>query len=81
VKEFIANTPDLCERPAPTPVLQAGQPETLLSEYVFNERSELVVTGTHSLTGILHTAIGSVAERLLEALPCDVLIVRQIEGK
>lgn len=81
VKEFIANTPDLCERPAPTLVLQAGQPKTLLSEYVFNERSELVVTGTHSLTGILRTAIGSVAERLLEALPCDVLIVRQIEGK
>ena len=35
-----------------------------------------MVTGTHGRTGLLRTAIGSVAERLLEALPSDVLIVR-----
>ncbi|MCJ9714511.1 universal stress protein, partial [Bordetella hinzii] len=29
---------------------------------------------------ILRTAIGSVAEKLLEALPCDVLIVRQAKA-
>lgn len=80
-KVFVACTPELNGRPAPKLVLQPGQPEALLSEYVFNERCELVVTGTHGLTGILRTAIGSVAERLLEALPCDVLIVRQTEAK
>jgi len=79
-QKFLANTPELAGRPAPKLVLEAGQPETLLSEYVFNHRSELVVTGTHGLTGILRTAIGSVAERLLEALPSDVLIVRQIDN-
>ncbi|CPM84571.1 universal stress protein [Bordetella pertussis] len=31
-------------------MLESGQPETLLSEYVFNRRCDLVVTGTHGLT-------------------------------
>lgn len=75
-KEFLAETPELAERARPKVVLECGQPETVLSEYSFNHRSDLVVTGTHGRTGILRTAIGSVAERLLESLPSDVLIVR-----
>jgi nucleotide-binding universal stress UspA family protein len=75
-RQFIAETPELAQAAPPKVVLEAGQPETVLSEYSFNHRSDLVVTGTHGRTGILRTAIGSVAERLLEALPSDVLIVR-----
>ncbi|KRC84808.1 Universal stress protein E [compost metagenome] len=74
--QFIAETPELPKGVPPKVVLEAGQPETVLSEYSFNHRSDLVVTGTHGRTGILRTAIGSVAERLLESLPSDVLIVR-----
>ncbi|EHK67429.1 universal stress protein [Achromobacter arsenitoxydans] len=73
---FIAETPELPKGMPTKVVLEAGQPETVLSEYSFNHRSDLVVTGTHGRTGILRTAIGSVAERLLESLPSDVLIVR-----
>ena len=75
-REFIAETAELADVEAPKVVLECGQPETVLSEYSFNHRSDLVVTGTHGRTGLLRTAIGSVAERLLEALPSDVLIVR-----
>ncbi|MCS3509626.1 MULTISPECIES: universal stress protein [Achromobacter] len=75
-REFTANTPELAGRTPPQVVLEPGQPETVLSEYSFHHRSDLVVTGTHGRTGILRTAIGSVAERLLESLPSDVLIVR-----
>lgn len=74
--EFLAGIPELETRPAPSLVLEGGQPETMLSEFAFHRRSDLVVTGTHGRTGILRTAIGSVAERLLESLPSDVLIVR-----
>lgn len=74
-REFTAETPELAGL-TPNIVLEPGQPETVLSEYSFNHRSDLVVTGTHGRTGILRTAIGSVAERLLESLPSDVLIVR-----
>ncbi|NMK47180.1 universal stress protein [Achromobacter sp. Bel] len=77
-QEFTADTPELAGK-TPHIVLEAGQPETVLSEYSFNHRSDLVVTGTHGRTGILRTAIGSVAERLLESLPSDVLIVRLTE--
>ncbi|QWF50701.1 universal stress protein [Bordetella hinzii] len=77
---FLAETPELAGRTPPDIVLEPGQPENLLSEFVFNRRCDLVVTGTHGLTGILRTAIGSVAEKLLEALPCDVLIVRQAKA-
>ncbi|MFF7059478.1 MAG: universal stress protein [Achromobacter spanius] len=75
-REFTANTPELAGRTPPEVVLEPGQPETVLSEYSFHHRSDLVVTGTHGRTGILRTAIGSVAERLLESLPSDVLVVR-----
>ena len=80
-QEFLAETPELAERARPKVVLECGQPETVLSEYSFNHRSDLVVTGTHGRTGILRTAIGSVAERLLESLPSDVLIVRLAAGE
>ncbi|MBR8655996.1 universal stress protein [Achromobacter sp. Marseille-Q0513] len=80
-REFLAETPELAERARPKVVLECGQPETVLSEYSFNHRSDLVVTGTHGRTGILRTAIGSVAERLLESLPSDVLIVRLAAGE
>lgn len=74
---FLADTSELAGKTPPDIVLEPGQPENLLSAFVFQRRCDLVVTGTHGLTGILRTAIGSVAEKLLEALPCDVLIVRQ----
>jgi nucleotide-binding universal stress UspA family protein len=77
-REFTTATPELANVTAPKVVLECGQPETVLSEYSFNHRSDLVVTGTHGRTGILRTAIGSVAERLLESLPSDVLIVRLV---
>jgi nucleotide-binding universal stress UspA family protein len=36
-----------------------------------------LVTGTHGTTGLNRTAIGSVADALIEKAPCDVLVVRQ----
>ncbi len=74
--EFLAATTDL---PAGVPartLVEDGEPETLLSDYVFAERCELVVAGTRRIRGIMGAMVGSVAERLLEALPCDMLLVR-----
>lgn len=61
--------------PADT-VVQYGEPETVLSEYVFQQRCDLVVAGAQRMTGIMGAMVGSVAERLLEALPSDVMLVR-----
>jgi nucleotide-binding universal stress UspA family protein len=38
-------------------------------------RAELLVIGTHGKTGLAHALLGSVAEDLLRAPPCDVLAV------
>jgi nucleotide-binding universal stress UspA family protein len=65
--------------PASTPVrtlIEYGEPETLLSDYVFQQRCELAVVGTQRTKGIVGAMIGSVAERLLDTLPCDILLVR-----
>lgn len=75
-QRFLAETAGL---PAGVPahtLIQYGEPETLLSEYVFQNRCELVVAGTQRIKGIMGAMVGSVAERLLEALPCDVMLVR-----
>ncbi|AOB32867.1 hypothetical protein AKI39_22155 [Bordetella sp. H567] len=61
--------------PADTTV-QYGEPETLLSEYVFRTRCDLVVAGAQRMKGIMGAMVGSVAERLLESLPSDVMLVR-----
>lgn len=69
------------ERPesvkAETVVIEHGAPDKTLPAYVKSHDIELVVLGTHGVTGILRTAMGSVAEKLLENLACDVLVVRQ----
>jgi nucleotide-binding universal stress UspA family protein len=61
--------------PAST-AIQYGEPETLLSEYVFRNRCDLVVTGAQRMKGIMGAMVGSVAERLLDTLPSDVMLVR-----
>lgn len=61
--------------PADT-MVQYGEPETLLSEYVFQTRCDLVVAGAQRMKGIMGAMVGSVAERLLESLPSDVMLVR-----
>lgn len=57
-------------------VVVEGRPETVLADYVDAQRPDLVVTGTHGLTGPSAGVIGSTTEALLTTLRCDVLAVR-----
>jgi nucleotide-binding universal stress UspA family protein len=38
--------------------------------------AELVVVGTHGRTGLARVALGSVAEKVVRAAPCSILVVR-----
>jgi len=80
-RQFVSATPELAGAEPPECRIEHGPPATLLSEYACAQDLELAVVGTHGLTGLLRTAIGSVAESLLESLPCDVLVVRQTHAQ
>ena len=57
-------------------VLVEGTPETVLVGYVDEHWPDLVITGAHGQTGVQEAAIGSVTERFLHVLPCDILAAR-----
>lgn len=78
--DFMAATPELQGGVKLHVQVAAGLPERVLASYVQQSDCELLVTGTQGMTGILRTALGSVAESLLEQVPCDVMIVRHPGG-
>jgi len=65
----------------PELVLEYGDPDRLLAEYVDTTGIDLVALGTHGRSAMFHILIGSVAQSLVETLPCDVLVVRAPEAK
>jgi nucleotide-binding universal stress UspA family protein len=56
--------------------IENGSADDVVGRQLDAERPDLVVLGTHGLTGFRRAVIGSTAERLIETLPCDVLAVR-----
>jgi nucleotide-binding universal stress UspA family protein len=52
-----------------------GTPETVLGDFIKRDAVDLVVVGTHGRTGVRRAILGSVAERLIKALPSDVLAI------
>ncbi len=56
-------------------VTEVGDPATTLAAYVADHDVDLVVAGTHGRTGAMHVLIGSVAARIAEEVPCDILVV------
>lgn len=57
------------------PVVECGTIATTLARYVRENDVDLVVIGGHGHTGIMNLLLGSTAEKLLECLPCDTLLV------
>jgi nucleotide-binding universal stress UspA family protein len=60
----------------PQLVFGHGNARDVLQEYILPISPDLVVLGTHTRTGAARMFLGSVAERMLEVLPNDILIVR-----
>lgn len=58
-------------------LIEYGSPDELIGTYVWDREVDLAVVGTHGSSGAFDILIGSTAERLLETLPCDVLVVRE----
>ena len=57
-------------------VMREGTVREVIMNQVKQRKPELLVIGTHGRTGVAHALLGSVAEDLLNAPPCDVLAVK-----
>jgi universal stress protein E len=56
--------------------LEAGDPVTVIRDAARRLGADIVVAGAVSRSGLKRVFIGNTAERLLDCLPCDLLIVK-----
>jgi nucleotide-binding universal stress UspA family protein len=56
--------------------VRAGDPRLVILREAKRRRSDLVVVGTHARSGVSRYLLGSVAEWVVEAARCDVLVAR-----
>ena len=59
----------------------AGDADEVIVLEAQERHAQLVVVGTHGRTGLAHIALGSVAEHVMRAAPCSVLVVRLASTK
>jgi nucleotide-binding universal stress UspA family protein len=76
-RAFLAET-KLAERQETSPqvILEEGPPEVALESFVLSQNLDLVAVGTQGRSALVNALIGSVAQKLLTHLTCDVLIIR-----
>lgn len=60
--------------PPPRVLARHGRPAHVIVAVAAEERPSLVVMGTHARSGVKRAVFGSVAEAVLRASPCPVLI-------
>ena len=53
-----------------------GFPAEQIRQYAETKQADLLVLGTHGLTGLKHVFMGSVAEMIVRTAPCPVLTLR-----
>jgi nucleotide-binding universal stress UspA family protein len=59
----------------------SGHPATEILNFVEQEKVDLVVMGTHGLTGLAHFFLGSTAEKVVRRATCSVLTVHPPQKK
>lgn len=61
------------------PVIRKGIDYQEIVKYSKDEKMDVIVIATHGRTGILHTLIGSVAEKVIRFAKCPVLVITPTE--
>jgi nucleotide-binding universal stress UspA family protein len=59
--------------------MTTGNPHEEIVSAARDLSADLIVMGTHGLTGVSHFLLGSVAEKVVRRAPCPVLTVRRDE--
>ena len=57
-------------------VVAEGYAATAIIDEVAEKNVDLIVIGTHGLSGLKHLLLGSIAERVVQKAPCAVLTVK-----
>ena len=65
------------ERLRPEYAVHIGTPAEEIVRYADARAIDLIIMGTHGRSGVAHLLLGSVAEQVVRAAPCPVLLVRQ----
>ncbi len=63
------------------PVIQKGIDFEVIIDYCESNKIDLIVIATHGRTGILHTLLGSVAEKVIRYATCPVLVITPSESE
>ena len=66
---------EVCKVPSDAVHVLPGRPHELLPTFALSNKASLVVMGALQRSGIKERIVGSTAARVLDHLPCDVLIV------
>ncbi len=61
-------------------LVREGYPATVIVEEAASLEADLLVIGTHGLSGLKHMLLGSIAERVVQKAPCPVLTVKSNAG-
>ena len=57
-------------------VVREGYAATAIVDEAASQKADLIVIGTHGLSGLKHMLLGSIAERVVQKAPCPVLTVK-----
>ena len=60
-------------------VLRKGIDYEEIIKYAAENNGDLIVIATHGRTGVLHTLMGSVAEKVIRYAKCPVLVIKPDE--
>ena len=63
------------------PVIKKGIDFETIIDYCEKNKIDLIVIATHGRTGILHTLLGSVAEKVIRYATCPVLVITPTENQ
>jgi nucleotide-binding universal stress UspA family protein len=58
--------------------VRSGDARTVILSDAVRSQADLIVLGTHGRSGVAHALVGSVAEWVISAAPCDVLVSRPV---
>ena len=56
-------------------VARSGREDAEIIKCAIQHKADIIVMGTHGRTGIKHTIIGSIAEKVLQQSPIPVLVI------